>query len=122
MAKISAIVFGIVLVLAGVLGFFTSSVLGLIAASTLSNIIHIVLGLILLVVAGRSSAAMALKVVGIVYAIWGILAIVGVTADHVTGWTYLVIGIVVAALGFASKKGMSSSAPSAPAPSAPAQM
>lgn len=121
MAKTSAIIFGIILVLAGILGFFTNPVVGLIAASTLSNIIHIILGLILLIVAAKPGAGMTLKVIGIIYVIWGILALVGVTADHVTGWTYLVIGIIVAALGFASKKGMSSSAPAAPM-STPSQM
>jgi hypothetical protein len=116
MAKKSALIFGIIFVLAGILGFFMNPVIGLIAANTASNIIHIIIGIILLVVAGKSSAAMALKTVGIIYVIWAILSFLGVNvgpASTATAWFYLVVGIIIAALGFASKKGMSS-APAAP--------
>lgn len=118
MAKTSAIIFGIIFVIAGVWGFFSDSVLGFIAADTLSSIIHLVVGIVLLVVAAKPTAVTALKTVGIVYFIFAILGFVqGTTVlfgafvtNSATNWFYLIVGVVVALLGF-SGKGSSSSAP-----------
>jgi len=117
MAKTSAIIFGIIFVIAGVLGFFMNPVIGLIAANAMSSIIHIIVGIILLVLAAKPAAPMALKTIGIIYVIWAILSFLNINvgpASTATAWFYLVVGIIIAALGFASKKGMSSSAPAAP--------
>ncbi len=129
MAKVSAIIFGIIFVIAGVWGLFMSPVIGFISADKVSSIIHIIVGIVLLVLAGKSSAAAALKTIGIIYVIFAILGFIGKTSvlgifttDMATTWFYLVVGIVIAALGFAAKKGMSSSAPSAPMSSTPSQM
>jgi len=106
-------------VIAGIWGFFSqpNAALGFIAADITSSIIHLVLGLVLLAMAGKASAAGSLKVVGIIYILWSILGFVGwnfTVTDGVTNWFYLVVGIVIAALGFASK-GSSAAAPAAPA-------
>ena len=130
MAKVSAIIFGVIFVIAGVWGLFMSPVIGFIAADKVSSIIHIIVGIVLLVLAGKHSAAAALKTVGIIYVIFAILGFIGKTSvlgvftiDMATTWFYLVVGIIIAALGFSSaKKGMSSSAPSAPMSSTPSQM
>jgi len=120
MAKTSSWVFGIIFVIAGIWGFFSSSAVGFIAADVTSSIMHLVIGLILLAVANKASAGMTLKVVGVVFILWALLGFVGwsfTAIDSVTTWFYLVVGIVIAALGFSSKD---SSMPTAPA--APAQM
>ena len=117
MAKTTSWVFGIIFIIAGIWGFFSPMAVGFIAADTLSSIIHLVIGVILLAVANKASAGMTLKVVGIIYILWSILGFLGwnfTVADSVTNWFYLVVGIVIAALGFAAK-GSSMAAPAAPA-------
>ena len=114
MAKTSAIVFGIIFVVAGIWGLFSDAAIGFIGAGDyVSSIIHIILGLVLLVVAGKSSAGTALKTVGIIYVILAILAFIGaafIPDDSTTNIFYLIVGIVVALLGFASKKSVAAPA------------
>ncbi len=111
MAKTSAIIFGIILVIVGIWGFFAPSVLGFIAADNMSSVIHIVLGLVLLILSSKPSVGMALKIVGIIYIIFGILGFIGgdsvislFVVDSMTTWFYLIVGVVVALLGFMGKK------------------
>ena len=120
MAKKSALVFGIIFVIAGIWGFIQTPILGLFAADTVSSIIHIIVGVILLVVAGKPSVVMTLKTVGIIYIVFAVLgffsgsSVLGIfTTNGAANWLYIVLGIVIAALGWSSKKG-SVSAPSAP--------
>jgi predicted tellurium resistance membrane protein TerC len=80
--------------------------IGFIAADYVSSVIHIIVGLILLIVAQKPSAAGALKIFGIIYVILGILGLVGgefMANDATTAWFYLIVGVVVAVLGFSSK-------------------
>lgn len=121
MAKTTSWVFGVIFIIAGVWGFFAQPAVGFIAADMLSSVIHVVVGIVLLALAGKPSAGTALKTVGIIYVIWALLGFLGwnfTAADGVTNWFYLVVGIVIAALGFSASK--SSSPMSAPA--APQQM
>ncbi len=118
MAKTTAWVFGIIFIIAGIWGFWPPAV-GFLAADALSSIVHIVVGIILLALAGKPSAAGALKTVGIIYVVFAILGFIqgstvlfGVFAtDQVANWFYLVVGIVIAAIGFSAGK---SSAPAVP--------
>ncbi|MFA6432743.1 MAG: hypothetical protein WCV82_02940 [Candidatus Paceibacterota bacterium] len=115
MAKTSSWVFGVILVIAGVWGFFIQPAVGFIAADTMSSIMHVIAGVVLLALATKSSAGMALKVIGIIYVVWALLGFLSwnfVAADGVTNWFYLVVGIVVAALGWSAKDG--GAAPAAP--------
>jgi len=125
MAKTSAWVFGVIFIIAGVWGFFAQPAVGFIAADWLSSLVHLVVGVVLLALASKPSVVTALKTVGIVYVVFAILGffqgttvLFGIFAtNQVTNWFYLVVGIVIAALGFASKNSGSVSAPtSAPAP------
>ena len=120
MAKTSAIIFGIIFVIAGIWGFFANPILGFLAADSVSSIIHIIAGLVLLIVAAKPAAASALKTIGIIYVVFAILGFLqtstvlfGVfTTSMASNWFYLVVGIIVAALGWSSAKGgMSSAAP-----------
>lgn len=113
MAKTSAVIFGIIFVVAGIWGLFAEQAIGFIAADTVSSIIHIIVGLVLLIVAAKPSAGAALKTFGIIYVILGILGLVGanfIAGDTTTNVFYLVVGVVVAILGFSSKKGVAAPA------------
>jgi len=126
MAKTVSWVFGVIFIIAGVWGFFAQPAIGFIAADRLSSLVHLVVGVVLLAVASKPSAVTALKTVGIVYVIFAILGFVqsstvlfGIFAtDAVTNWFYLVVGVVIAILGFSTKTGAAPMAPSAPAPQA----
>lgn len=124
MAKKLAVVFGIIFVLVGILGFIPNPLVGatgLFETDTLHNLVHLLIGVILLIVAMSAPAASALwlKIFGVVYlllAVLGFLLIPGGgvllglvitnTADHLL---HLVLGVVLLAAGF-----MSSSSPSVP--------
>ncbi len=113
MAKTSAIVFGIIFLIAGVWGLVASPVLGVFGFTTVASIVHIIVGIVLLATAGRSAVSM-LKTVGIIYVIFFILSLLSVATlgDSASGWLYLILGLVMAILGFSGKKG-GSAAPSA---------
>lgn len=121
MAKTVSWVVGVILIIAGVWGFFAQPAVGFIAADWLSSLVHVVAGVVLLAMASKPSAAGTLKTVGIIYVIFAILGFFqgstvlwGIFAtDQVTNWFYLIVGIVVAALGFSSKDS-SAAAPAAP--------
>jgi predicted anti-sigma-YlaC factor YlaD len=104
---------GIVAVLSGVVGFFgDNSVLGIYNANTAQNIVHIILGLVLLMSAMKGQA-MLTKIVGIVFAIVGILGFVmqgdtvlSIAVDSTaTNSLHLVLGIVVLLIAFMNKGG-----------------
>lgn len=121
MAKTTAWVFGVIFIIAGIWGFFAAPAVGFIAAAWLSSLVHVVVGIVLLALANKPSAAGALKTVGILYVVFAILGFIqgssvlwtsAFPTDMVTNWFYLVVGIVVAALGFSAKgSSMASAAP-----------
>ncbi len=111
-ARSAAIVIGIVFVLFGLLGFFNAPVLGLFATDVVANLIYIVAGVVLL--AGAYSAlgsGMALKIVGVIYAIIGILSFFVLNADGMwlgifvvntaDTWLYIVLAVIMLYAGFA---------------------
>jgi len=106
MSKTSAIVFGIIFLIAGVWGLISTPVLGIFGFGSVASIIHIIAGIVLLAVSGKPGAAGALKTVGIIYVIFFILSLLGLTilGDSASGWLYLVLGVVIAILGFSDKK------------------
>jgi hypothetical protein len=119
-AQIYALVFGAVLVIAGIIGFFysaafgtpgeTEAVLGILAVNGWHNVVHIVTGALGLLAAGYAARtyAIGLGIVYIVVAIWGfaigsgesILGFIPVnTEDNVL---HALIGIAGVAAYFAS--------------------
>ena len=95
-------VIGVVLLLVGIWGFFTSSILGLFGVNTLHNIVHLVTGAIF-VWAGFASGAPTNDVnkwLGVVYALVGIVGFFGVlgflNVNAADNWLHLVIGVVSA--------------------------
>lgn len=126
MAKKVALVFGIIFIIVGLLGFVNNPVIGLFNVNTLHNLVHIILGLILAGVAWKNADASgsALKWVGIIYIllavigfIWGLGFVNVMAGNDPDNWLHLVLGIILAAVGWSAKKGMSSPAPmSSPTP------
>lgn len=118
MAKKLAYVFGAVFVLVGLLGFVGNPLVGMggiFETDTAHNIVHILFGVILLVVAMKaaSKSALWLKILGAVYLVLAILGFVMVpeggallglvhanAADH---WLHVVLGVVLLAAGFGGK-------------------
>jgi hypothetical protein len=111
-AKTAAIVLGIILVLFGLLGFVNNPLeLGVFATAPGNDIIHIVAGIILLAGAFTGlGSGMALKIIGVIYAIIAIIGFFMVGADNMLlgfismndadKWLHVVIAIVILAAGF----------------------
>jgi hypothetical protein len=111
-ARTAAIILGLVLLAAGVLGFVPNPLVsptGLFVVNTAHNLVHVVSGLVLLAgaYAGLGSA-LALKIVGVVYGLVAVLGLVqggnmvlGViamnAADH---WLHVGLAVVILAAGF----------------------
>jgi hypothetical protein len=111
-AKLAAIVIGIVFVVIGLLGFVNNPVLGLFQVNTAHNLIHLISGLVLLAGAYSSlGSSMALKIIGIVYALVAILGFFLVSSDgmllgfiamnEADKWLHVVLAVVILAAGFA---------------------
>ena len=125
MAKTLAIVFGIIIVIVGVLGFVPNPIVGegaAIATSMALNVLYIVLGLVLLGAGVRmpAQAGLWLKIVGVVYviaAVAGFLVapnggvILGVfTVNVASNLLHVVLGVVLLVAGFVAKDGSKSAA------------
>ena len=111
-AKTAAVILGIVFLAVGILGFFPNPLVsptGLFVINTAHNIVHLASGAVLL--AGAYStlgASLALKIVGVVYALVATLGLImggpmllGLvamnTADH---WLHVILAVVILAAGF----------------------
>lgn len=111
-------VLGIVLVILGILGFFSNPIFGHFQVDTIHNLIHLVSGILALVYASRgaSQARMFALVLGIVYALITVLGFLGgdkilgfIANNSADNWLHLIIAVIF--LIFGMKKG--SSMPSA---------
>ncbi len=116
MEKTLTRVFGVVLLLLGVFGFFANSLIsstGYFYANTGMSIVNLLAGIILLAVSGRvASGARTLRTLGIIYfviAIIGFALVAGGGTGAVLGfmgvnmaasWLYAVLGILMFASGF----------------------
>jgi uncharacterized membrane protein len=113
MAKKASIVFGIIFVIIGILGFFGNPIVGeggLFHTDTVHNIVHLVLGIILLAFAKKSSAGTVLTVIGVIYLIVAIIGFISGTSvlgifevNAADNWLHLVLGIILGGLGLASR-------------------
>ena len=111
-ARECAIVGGIVLVLLGLLGFVNNPIIGVFAVNTAHNLLHIVLGLVLLAGAFTGlGSSMALKIVGVIYAIVAVLAFIAISGDGMLlgifainmadKWLLVVVAVLALIGGFA---------------------
>ncbi|MDB5245195.1 MAG: TonB-dependent siderophore receptor [Parcubacteria group bacterium] len=119
MAKKLAVLFGIVFVLVGVLGFIPNPLVGsagLFQTDVLHNIVHLLIGVVLLIVAmsAPEKSSLWLKVFGVIYLLLAVLGFILIpgggpllglvqmnTADH---WLHVVLGVVLLIGGVVSNK------------------
>jgi uncharacterized membrane protein len=108
-----AIVLGIVLIIAGIIGFIPNPIAysqnAIFTVNAAHNVVHIVSGLFLLAGAYTTlGSAMALRILGIVYVIVAVLGFV--SGDMILGfisnnagdnWLHVVLALVLLAAGFA---------------------
>lgn len=140
MAKTLAIVFGIVFVLIGILGWVPNPLVGangIFLTDHMHDVFHLVTGLVLLIVAFTVSrqSSLWLKIGGVVYLLMAVVGwlmapnggvVLGMTVNMADHYLHLVLGIVLLVAGFAGKSGAKdmpapmAAAPAAPAPSMPA--
>lgn len=117
MAKKFAVTFGIIFVIVGLLGFVSNPIVGssegvLFHADTTHNIIHIIVGVVLLIAAkSQSASAMWLKIWGVVYLILFIDGLIQpekllgfVGANTADTWLHLVLGVILLLAGLAGGK------------------
>ncbi|MBX4198119.1 DUF4383 domain-containing protein [Candidatus Parcubacteria bacterium] len=116
MAKKLAVVFGIVFVLVGVLGFFSNPIVGTdgyFVTDTIHNVVHLLIGIVLLIGAGAGEGASALwlKIFGVVYLVLFVDGLI--EGDMLLGFVkqnthdtyfHLVLGIVLLIAGFTARK------------------
>src|SRR3989344_6582047 len=94
-AKKWALVFGVIFVLAGILGFIPNPILGEGAyfhADGIHSVIHLIIGIVLLV-AGSKSDAGAAKTIKVIAIIYLLLAIVGFIQLGAAGNEGMLLGI-----------------------------
>ena len=118
MSKKLAVIFGVIFVIVGVLGFVSNPIVGrpitnaLFATDALHDIIHIFVGVILIIAGSKSAGAArkALNVFGIVYLILALdgflqTSLLGfITANTADTYLHLVLGIVLLAVGMSGEK------------------
>jgi hypothetical protein len=116
MAKKLAVVFGIVFVLVGVLGFFQNPLVGdgkYFHTDTIHNVVHLVIGIVLLIASsmGSRTSALWLKIFGVVYIVLFINGLISesgtllgfVASNSHDTWLHLVLGVVLLLVGFTAK-------------------
>ena len=119
MAKTLATVFGVVFVIVGLLGFVGNPLVGegvLFHTNLTHDIVHLIIGIILLAVAfmAAEQSALTLKIFGAIYLIVALLGffmtspILGlIEVNAADQWLHLVLGIVLIAAGTYAKDGRS---------------
>lgn len=100
---------GVVLLVIGVLGFFTGGTLWMFEVNALHNIVHLVTGALLAWAgfgAGGKNAQTYNRVLGIIYLLVAILGFANIAAlvdllalNAADNWLHLLIGIVTTAIG-----------------------
>jgi hypothetical protein len=113
-----AIAFGIIMVLAGLLGFVPAvtpggKLLGIFAVNTMHNIVHIATGIVALITgfASERAAKIYFQIFGVVYAIVAVLGfvtgdgmILGMVPNNTADtWLHVVIALLALYLGFVMK-------------------
>lgn len=115
MAKTLATVFGVIFVIVGLLGFVGNPLVGsgaLFDTNTAHDLVHVLTGIVLLVVAFTAAAQSAiwLKILGAVYLIVAVLGFVMASpllgfleVNSADNWLHVILGIVLVAAGVYAK-------------------
>jgi len=113
-AKTAAFALGVILIIAGVLGYIPNPVVGptgIFVTNNMHNLVHIISGIFLLIgVYSALTPSLALKILGVVYAIVAILGFVmmhggdgvmfGIAMNRLDHWLHVVLAVVILAAGF----------------------
>jgi hypothetical protein len=113
-ARTAAFALGIILFLVGLLGFVHNPIVGptgIFLTNGMHNLVHIISGIFLLIgVYTALTPSLALKILGVVYAIVAILGFVmmkggdglmfGIAMNRLDHWLHVVLAIVILAAGF----------------------
>ena len=113
-ARTAAFVLGIVFLIVGVLGYINNPLVGpngIFVTNNMHNLVHIVSGIFLLIgVYTALTPSLALKILGVVYAIVAVLGFVmmkgsdgvmfGIAMNMLDHWLHVVLAIVLLAAGF----------------------
>ncbi len=125
-AKTVALVFGIIFVIVGILGFIPNPLVGsgaLFDTNTAHNLVHLIFGLILLWAAiwAPMQSALWLKILGVVYLLIALLGFVMtspllglVEINDADNWLHIVLGVVLVGAGFWCKNNSMGMPPAAP--------
>lgn len=130
MAKKVVLLFGVVLTLVGIIGFFNDPIFGIFEVDTLHNVVHILTGVLALAFGkSEASAKMFAKVFGVVYAVVALagLALGGdkilglIEANMADHLLHVLLALVFLYVGFAGggKKAAAPAGPASPPPPAP---
>ncbi len=114
MTKKLAVVFGIVFVIVGLLGFIQNPIVGSGAffhTDAMHNVFHLLVGIVLLIAGGNGTRASALwlKIFGIIYLVLFLDGLVQpellgfIEANNADAWLHLVLGVVLLVAGYAPK-------------------
>ena len=116
MLKTASVIFGIVFLIIGILGFIPATapngmLLGIFHVNALHNWVHLLTGVIAIIAGGTGTAAARLffQAFGIIYAIVAVLgffyggsSILGVLANNIPdAWLHVLIAVVALYFGFA---------------------
>ena len=99
-----ALILGIILGILGVLGFFSTKVLGIFLMTTWLNILHLVGAVIGIYIGTKGQGGGYNKLIGWVGVILGVLGLILLQLDLAVAVLYLVIGVVSLIVGYAMKK------------------
>jgi hypothetical protein len=113
-ARTAAFVLGVVFLIVGVLGYLPNPIVGptgIFVTNSMHNLVHIISGIFLLLgVYTALTPGLALKILGVVYAIVAILGFVmlkggdgvmfGIAMNMMDHWLHVVLALVILAAGF----------------------
>jgi hypothetical protein len=120
MVKTAALLFGVVFLLVGILGFVPAAtsndmLLGIFHVNLAHNIVHLASGVVFLLcgMAGAGASSTFFKIFGIVYAIVAVLGfmnpagpLLGMIANNpADNWLHTVLAVVMLLLGFGASRG-----------------
>jgi Domain of unknown function (DUF4383) len=113
-ARMAAFALGIILIIAGVLGFIPNPLVGpngIFLTNHMHDYVHVISGIFLLIgVYTALGPSLALKILGVVYAIIAVLGFVtmhggdgmmfGIAMNRTDHWLHVVLAIVILGAGF----------------------
>lgn len=124
MAKKLAMVFGVIFVIVGLLGFVSNPIVGkdaLFHTDMVHNIVHLAVGVVMILMAGKAGR-LALNLFGAIYLLLAVLGFVmgegkllGIMEiNQADNWLHLVLGVVLLGAGMSAKNPSSPASPVMP--------